>query len=294
MSQTRTPSASRTRSSPTDRGRARSLAKRRLSPRGLARGRARRTICAASAAAGLLALPAVATAQYSVFPVILEMAAGGTARSRALTIRNDGARSLDFRLYLMDFIQEADGSHEYLPHGRHPASCAGRLSVYPDALSVPAGGQGRVTVRLETGASEHTCWSIIFVEHATRSSAGLRVAQRIGVKTFGLAEGGVPEGELLASEVERSESGAQLVFDFANRGSRPLRPQGSVEFRSVPGGLIGRTPIEAFGVLPGGSRTLRVAVPDDLPPGRYVALSVLDFGGDYLAGAQAEFRVPEQ
>jgi hypothetical protein len=42
-----------------------------------------------------------------------------------------------------------------------------------------------------------------------------------------------------------------------------------------------------FAILPGDSRRLRVRVPL-LPPGQYVALALIDYGGADVAGGQVQ------
>lgn len=230
-------------------------------------------------------------AQYSVYPVIVQLAGADTAESGVLVVRNEGDAALRIRLYAMDFEQAADGSHEYSELGTHPRSCRDRLGVFPDMLSVDPGMEGRVYLRMEPAISGDICWSVVFAETPAPTRSGLRITQRIGTKVYGLAPGTEPSGELASAAVQGGGSGRSVTFEFRNTGDRPLRPEGRVEIRSLEGAVAASQEIESFSVLPGHSRRVEVEIPGGLAPGRYLAIPILDFGGDYLAGAQVAFRV---
>jgi hypothetical protein len=82
--------------------------------------------------------------------------------------------------------------------------------------------------------------------------------------------------------------------EFENTGEGPLRPEGEIELRTVGGEVVGVLDVPAFSVLPGRIRRASVPVELDLTPGEYLAIPILDFGGDYLAGGQARFSVEPQ
>lgn len=86
----------------------------------------------------------------------------------------------------------------------------------------------------------------------------------------------------------------EVAFAFRNPGDWPLRPSGAVEIRDAGGAVVATAPVPAFSVLPEHERRLRVSLPlESAAPGRYLAVPILDFGADYLAGAQADFRIEE-
>ncbi len=232
-----------------------------------------------------------APAQYSVFPVIVELEAPYAAAVTPLNIRNEGDELLQLRLYVVDFDQMASGEHKYFAPGTHRRSCADRLSVTPDAISVPAGAKAVVTLRMEAGGEGVTCWSMVFAESAGRSPSGVRITERIGVKAYGVPGETMAIGGIERAVVASSDSGRRLEFEFANPGAGPLRPEGLVEIRRMDGSLAWSEAVDAFSVLPGAARRVLVDLPV-LPEGRYLAMPILDFGGEFLAGAQVDFVVP--
>lgn len=248
-------------------------------------------LCIFAAAGVGLVCPSSASAQYSVNPVIVQLAAGDTAETRTVEVRNEGTRPLQLRLYAADFEQAPEGRHTYQPWGEHERSCRDRLSVTPDIVSVPARQSRPVTLRMDPAPSDPTCWSMVFVESPSRTQAGVFVNLRIGVKVYGLTGSPSLDGELAAARVQ-TEKAPALSFAFQNNGDWPLRPEGEVEIRRFDGDLVQTLPLEAFSVLPHHTRRLTIELPSPLEAGRYLAVPILDYGGKYLAGSQVAFRLP--
>lgn len=231
------------------------------------------------------------TAQFAVSPVIVQLPHSPEGVDATIRIDNEGEDLMRFRVYVVDYDQDRDGNHRFVPAGTDPRSCAERLTFSPDVLTVPAGGRGLVQIRLAPGTAP-TCWSMLFVESPATRESVLRINQRIGVKVYGLGPDQGEGGELVAADARSTGNSVEVGFAFRNMGNWPLRPSGLVEIRSVTGQLVAATPVAAFSVLPGRERFLRLSVPvDSIEPGRYLAVPILDFGGEYLAGARADFRV---
>lgn len=238
-----------------------------------------------------LAVPAPAAAQFSAQPVILEMRTADTISVASFAVRNEGDAPLQLQIYAGDFDQPAGGGHEFLEAGSHARSCVARLQFYPDDLQLAPGESGEVRVLMEPG--ESTCWSMVFVQSASRSEGGMQIAQRIGIKVYGFSSRAVADAEIRSVTVSMASAtgGLAALIDFDNLGDGPLRPQGEIEIRTELGAVVAVVPVAPFSVLPGRTRRTVVPLELDLAPGRYLAIPILDFGGDYLAGGQAAFEV---
>lgn len=241
--------------------------------------------------AGLLAgaVPGRAEAQFSVQPVIVEMRVADSARAASFAVRNESDEAMRLRIYGADFDQPDDGSHQFMALGAHPRSCAGRLQVSTDLLVIPPEGQAEVQVRLAAGDS--TCWSMVFVQSQSSEPGGIRIAQRIGVKVYGVGSRGAPAGEIRNVAVVGAGPDRRVEITFGNTGQSPLRPEGEMEVRTLEGDIVAVVPVPAFSVLPGRSRRATVPFDVTLGPGRYLVIPILDFGADYLAGGQGTFEV---
>jgi hypothetical protein len=222
--------------------------------------------------------------------VIIELRTGEDAAGAVITVRNESTAPLELRVYGGDFDQPEDGSHVFMGLGEHERSCASRLEIVPDHLSLQPRAAAEVRVRMEPGAE--TCWSLVFIQSLSRGSTGIQVSQRIGVKVYGVDPGVPAEGEVSGVRIERAADGSRHVdVAFSNTGHAPVRAEGELEIRSETGAVVGTLPIPAFSVLPG--RTIRTRIPLalELPSGTYVLIPILDFGGDYLAAGQALLEI---
>jgi hypothetical protein len=238
--------------------------------------------------AGLLLLPGAvpAAAQFSAWPVIMELRPGADAAARVITVRNESASPLQLQVYGGDFEQPEDGGHTFMGLGEHERSCASRLEILPDHLSVGPHGTGEIRIRMEPGDS--TCWSMVFVQGVARGGTGFQIAQRIGVKVYGVSPAATREGEVRAVQVVNGSDGSRHVeVGFANTGTGPLRAAGELEVRSETGAVVATVPIAAFSILPDRINRTRVPLTPSLPSGAYILVPILDFGGDYLAAGQA-------
>ena len=235
--------------------------------------------------------PTGAAGQFSVQPAIVELVSGDSTASTVIQVRNEGEAPLQLRFYAGDFDQDGAGNHQFMDSGTHARSCADRLRFYPDGAALEPGEVQEIRVLME--ALDSTCWSMLFVESGSRAGSGLRIAQRIGVKVYGVSTREIPEGEIRLTAVEEAGSKRNVVIGFANLGGGPLRPDGEIEVRTLDGEVIAVVPVEAFSVLPGRTRETRVPLDVDLEPGTYVLVPILDFGGEYLAGGQAVLEIDE-
>lgn len=256
-------------------------------------GRGRRSAVVGLAGVLALTLAHPATAQFSVSPVVVQIPASDTEAVR-LTVRNHGENALQFRAYGLDFDVGPDGRQTFWDPGTRPESCAGRLRVSPDAFSVAAGAETAISVRLEAEGADATCWSAVLIETSASSEGTILVNQRIGVHVYGLSADGEPDGEVRAGSVDVTPGALRVGFTVRNLGDWPLRPRGVVEIRDATGAAVTERPIDAFSVLPDRERTISVAVADaGLPPGRYLAVPILDWGSEFLAGTQIDFRIED-
>ena len=231
-----------------------------------------------------------ARAQFSAQPVILELATVDSAASSRFTVRNESAEELQLRISAGDFDQPVSGGHEFFEAGTHERSCAARLEFFPESLVLGPGESGEVTVRMAPGAA--TCWSLVFVQTVLGAQGGVRIAHRIGIKVYGVSSAALPEGEVSHVEVMEDSAGVRsAVVEFTNASDVPVRPTGEVEIRTMSGDVVAVVPVEPFSVLPGHARRTTVVLDATLDPGTYLAIPILDFGGEYLAGGQATFRV---
>lgn len=174
------------------------------------------------------------------------------------------------------------------------------LEVSPLRFRLNEGESQEVTFKIQVPqGAEGTYWGMIFVEGSPRlqerEGATVLAIERFGVKIYET----VPGTEVLSGKITRlrkiEEDPLSFEVSFENTGNVQLRPSGRIDILSQTGNVVQTLLVEEFLLLPGAVREVRaVGQSNSLPPGRYLALAVLDFGNpDYLTAGQLAFDVKE-
>jgi hypothetical protein len=240
----------------------------------------------------------------------VRLAPGKSATGSFLVI-NNSEEPAHVQVRVEDFERTPDGGVRLLPPGSLPNSLADFISVFPQEFTL-AGGRGQTqevvfTISLPEGAGGPH-WSILLVqevpptedqddgppdEDGKNAQARLRVNFGVQIRQVDLTNA-INDGKItdMAVLLPRGDRSLEIVTEYKNTGTLFQRPQGEVRIIDARGEIVRTVEIFPFWVLPGGVRHLEIPVEDALPPGEYVALTVLDFGGDFLVAGQARFSLP--
>lgn len=226
-------------------------------------------------------------AQFSALPAVLHLSAESDADIAVVQVRNEGDRQLQLRMYLSDYDQAEDGTYAFQVPGAVSGSCAGRISFFPDNAVLNPGERQEIQVRIEAGAA--ACWSLLFIEAAPEGSGEVRVANRLGVRVVNAPASLERSGGIGAVTAAQTDS-LEVELLFRNTGTAPVELRGTIEIRDLAGTPVARVAVGPLGVLPGHARRFTTLLPP-LPASDYLAVPILDFGADWLAGGQALFTV---
>ncbi len=126
------------------------------------------------------------------------------------------------------------------------------------------------------------------VEGGRTISYVIRTAIKVYVEPPALrADGEVADLRVLPGSATGKDS---VDVFFRNTGERHLETNGTLEFRRPDNSVAAKIPLPTLYTLPAARSRARVAMPA-LPPGRYILLALLDFGGDQIAAAQSEYEL---
>ncbi|MFL5500587.1 MAG: molecular chaperone [Gemmatimonadaceae bacterium] len=256
------------------------------------RGRAQFAVLAVSLG---VFTPQPTSAQLLVDPlqVTIGVAGPGTALS-SLSLSNTSDKPVQVSITRGDWDRAENGDNRFFPGGSTPHSCGRLLSVSPPSVRLEP-HTSRV-VRLAVQADSlltRECWDIVFVEELPQRTAtkgnSLEFTFRTGVKVYigppGLPRHGVVEGMAVVDSPKPA-----IAIRFHNTGGTHLLAKGRLEFRRVDNSLASQVEIGDFPTLPGALRRVVVNVPSDLPPGVYIVLALIDFGGAELVAGQIDFQ----
>jgi P pilus assembly chaperone PapD len=260
--------------------------------------------------AALAAWPATASAQLTIDQLELQLDPRSADRKVGVfSITNEGSEAVQVALHAEDWDRAESGENRFFPLGSQPHSCGEKLSVFPLTMRLDPGATGQVRVSAAGLAdSSDACWQIVFAETArpprpAGAQRAILYVVRTGVKVYversGLPKDGAVEDVAIAAHpLPNGHPGAptatasrDVVIAFRNTGGVSLRTTGRVELRRGDNSVAGSATIAEFPTLPGARRVVRVALPE-LPPGKYTALAMLDFGGSEIAAGQIDVDVP--
>jgi P pilus assembly chaperone PapD len=231
--------------------------------------------------------------------------------SRVIPVRNELGRAQQVRLQLGDWQRDSLGSNVFAPHGTTPGSCGERIQIFPTTFQVAAGATSFVRVTFSPTATEKGCWAVVFVEtvnppRAVTAEQGsfLTVELRTGVKIYVHAPNATMSGEVESAEMgsfrRRTDARGgsadtvqvrESVVRFANTGTEHLRVKTTLEIRDAEARLIRQVAGKEYYMTPGAVVNMHHVIPT-LPAGQYIAIVLLDFGGDEISAAQIDFRIP--
>lgn len=233
---------------------------------------------------------------------------GATGLSRSFHAANPGDAPANATISIEDWDRSDRGENRYYQLGSLPGTCGRHVGVFPSVLRFEPRSVQTIQVTVDSAdAIPRGCYAILFVETARThgpSSSGLLYSVRYGVKLY--VEPDAPtSGEVTAIEIvprgaasaangaiAASDSAARVLnVSFHNSGPRQTETHGTVEVRRLDNSVASTIDIPEFPTLPGATRRLEIAVPR-LPPGRYVLLAMLDYGGQEIAAGQARLEIP--
>jgi P pilus assembly chaperone PapD len=251
---------------------------------------------------GGAAIAAPLRAQLTVSPAELTLVPGSTPVA-SFTVGNEARTTVQAILYLNDWDRDDNGENRFFPTGTVVGSCGDRVKIFPQTVRVEPGARQSIRVSAEPVAYPSPCWTIVFVESAPRPAPGgsrIVYVTRLGVKVYvnppGLARDAEVLGFALEKQLQTSSGPAvdttqdELALRIRNIGGVPVRLEGRVEFRDFGNNVVQMVRVEEIPALPGSTRRIPVKLPT-LPPGKYVALVLISYGGEDDLAAQLELEI---
>jgi len=231
----------------------------------------------------------------------LEVPPGGTA-TYSFVVGNNEEIVDDIRIYLIDWDRDLEGNHRFYEPGTLPRSNTAWITVSPSHFSLQPGERREVRFTIKVPAdAEGTYWGMIMVEGRPRPQEGeegmVMAVPRFGIKVYETPRGTAHRDGRITHMERLGLNPLTVLVEFENTGNAHLRVDGWVEIRDTWGETVRSLKIGRFPLLPGAKRRVRAIDTDGdgepLPPGDYLALAVLDFGGPYLIAGQIPFKVEE-
>ena len=255
----------------------------------------------------LLALPSLSSAQIAVIGGLShdrDVAPGETYEG-AVTIKNDTESEQEVKVYQRDYFFTSDGKNLYGDPGKLPRSNAPWITFGPSSVVLPPKGSANVTYTVAVPGDSAgkpligSYWSMLMVESvppgspessirngdSTRLGLFQNIRYAIQIASH-VANTGEKMVRFLDVRLTKHDGGARVLqVDIENSGSLYMKPDVTVELFGANGQSRGRISGGKFRMYPGTSVRHLISL-DEIPPGTYKALIVVDAGGQDVFGAQ--------
>ncbi len=246
---------------------------------------------------------------FMVSPMLIEIPlAPGETYTGIVEIRNTSEETIQVRISNADFTVRENGTLEVLEAGTSSSSLANWLSLSTEELTVKAQETERVSLSIARPQDDAPLphWGCLIVERVEPDVAVGAEEAVIGIKfrflvtilqrdlTITQKLGNVAAMEVKVKEPdEESPRTVTVSARFANTCLDILDVNVHFEVRDMTGTAIASEEIENRKVLPEHKRVFTAGFSaEEWPPGQYIALAIIDYGGDTLTGGQWGFAIP--
>jgi len=260
----------------------------------------------------LLLLALIAGSDTSAKISVSPLSAGfnlvpGESVTGSFLVKNIGEQLQQVTVSMRDYARSLAGEDQFLPANTIPQSLTRYVDFSPATFELEPGAvqevQFQVTLPVEETGPH---WMMFLVEESKPEiETGVGVEGAGGGFAFNVniafavrirqsnPDNVVADGRVTGVVVApAADEPLAVQMTFENTGTAYLSPRGRVEIRDRTGQTVASTPINEFPVLPGAKRILDVVVTTPLASGKYIALGIIDFGGDFLVAGQAFFEIP--
>lgn len=239
----------------------------------------------------LVTLMALAhAADLGISPPRLELTLSpGETVTETITLLTNANSDQQIAVSVGDWTLSYSGELIFLPAGSLPYSASAWL--LPESSELVLSGRGsypfRLSLTLPEDAPAGTHHAMVFFTVTPPEAAGSGLAvvttTRIGLTVYLTVAGSERAGSELVDLYANGRESVTLVV--ANTGNTVMRLGGRLELRDEQGATRHTVPIPDLPVLRESERELTLALPEDMAPGFYTVLALIeDSRGGLLAG----------
>ncbi len=174
--------------------------------------------------------------------------------------------------------------------GTLPTSCAAWVTLPEGYFSLAPGESKEIEVQMTMPANHVTSdvpvhTAVMYVTQLNprgsldQEGANIRIAVRTGIKLYQRLPGQYDLSiDISNFQYQKTEEGAFLVLSFDNTGS--IWADGHINLELLDQDTGNKIPLPdvSFYSMPGDQRQQAINLPADLPPARYIATAILNYG----------------
>lgn len=218
----------------------------------------------------------------------------GSTQTLPLTLNNPSGNQITVTATLADWYRDSTGSIVYTKTTAALNSCTDWLKIFPGTEFVLKPGESKpvtVMITVPPNAAQRCTNSMLLFTQLDKqpipqkNGVVINLAVRVGIQIYH-----VPPG-LNRKEIdivqftdtlfqENNIVSKQLFLRLKNSGQLSTEGKASIELTHLGTGHKTSLPAISFFTLPGAVRQIKVPLTGSLPPGRYSAVALVDYGED--------------
>ncbi|MBE9572822.1 MAG: hypothetical protein IMF11_19535 [Proteobacteria bacterium] len=257
-----------------------------------------------------LSLPALAG--YTIVPMQFTLSGKpGETVTCTMKAENMGEETVSIKISTKDFIKGLYGEERQVEPGTVKRGCAGWIRISPQKLDLAPHETRTINFSMTVPMDGRgTYWGNILVSQVSKPTLSKTIKKgETSFQIFALQDmlirvlENVPgteqkKGVITDISVKDQKTGGKATVEviFENQGNNLLKCAGRIQIRDENGETVRTIPMEyghaPFTVYPEGRRVVHGHIKEKLPPGDYILLAIIDYGGEDLVAGEMEFEVP--
>jgi P pilus assembly chaperone PapD len=225
----------------------------------------------------------------------------GESGSIEIALFNPDPELIAVRAYLGDWERTKQGEQKFYPPGTFPYSAAEQIQLSDSVLLLGPKEEGKLKLSVQVPEDQRgSRTAILFVEGgqlpekqlSAQEQFSVRITLRYGIKIYLVARGTEePKTRITGFSLEALQGQTLPVsLQVENFGNVYLSYRGQLELRSLEGETLQQVELTRFSILPDSTSQIggEIELP---PPGQYLLLAILDWGGETLLAAELPLNV---
>lgn len=234
----------------------------------------------------------------------------GESKTFEVKVTNETQLKRSFGIVLNDYDVDQAGKTAFMETGKSKYGISQWLTIAPTFFEVQPGGFQKVKVTLtipDTGFSNRAGWCLMMVEERKKresidNKGGDRKISLGVIPTFAFGvyiyqnpptvKNNKVEIKNFVSSLPANKKTRNIEFALENVGDGIAFCIAYVELTNLKTGKQQKLMVKRFTILPGNKRNYLFPLPENLEPGKYSAVGVLDFGSnDEVEAAELNFDI---
>lgn len=237
--------------------------------------------------------------------------APGESRSAKIVVTNQSSKRQLFEVSFSDWERDSLGNKVYLPDNTSENSCSQWMVVTPSLFELNPNEPRELTVVMTRpkdsiggDGNEKIKWSMLFIKQTAEKASieesskvlesRMIIEFRVGVHVYYTPIGQHAKNvEIVSFKTEMTDKGKKkLALKLENTGDVVTDSEVALELVNVKTGEERKVKAVPVSIFPGNKRVVYLTLPDELLPGLYSAVAIVDNGPDYeLKMAELELKL---